>query len=71
MTERNLINETFDRGEGILRLVPVFVPRLFGEAGRRLRLHPDDYYALGMKRGSIKERWLSSVYTPPHCLDKN
>ena len=27
---------------GILRLLPVFVPRRFGTAGRRLRLHPDD-----------------------------
>lgn len=25
------------------------------------RLHPDDYYALGTRRGSIKERWFSSV----------
>ena len=55
------IDETFDRGKGILRLIPVFVPRRFSKAGRRLRLHPDDYYALGTKRGSIKERWFSSV----------
>jgi hypothetical protein len=57
----SLINETFDRGRGILRLVPNFVPRRFSVAGRRLRLHPDDYYALGLARGSIKERWFSSV----------
>lgn len=55
------IHETFDRGKGILQLVPAFVPRRFSKAGRRLRLHPDDYYALGTKRGSIKERWFSSV----------
>src|SRR5271170_2724834 len=55
------IHETFDQGQGILRLIPVFVPRRFSKAGRRLRLHPDDYYALGTKRGSIKERWFSSV----------
>mgnify|MGYP000982940884 CR=1 FL=1 len=55
------IHEAFERGKGILRLAPVFVPRRFGQAGRRLRLHPDDYYALGTKRGSIKERWFSSV----------
>jgi len=55
------IHETFEQGEGILRLIPVFVPRRFSKAGRRLRLHPDDYYALGTKRGSIKERWFSSV----------
>ncbi len=55
------INEEFQKGEGVLRLVPNFVPRRFGEAGRRLRLHPDDYYALGTERGAIKERWFSSV----------
>ncbi len=58
---QKIIKETFEKGQGILRLIPVFVPRLFGEAGRRLRIHPDDYYALGIKRGSIKERWFSSV----------
>jgi len=56
-----VIQDTFEQGEGILRLVPNFVPRRFSEAGHRLRLHPDDYYALGTKRGSIKERWFSSV----------
>lgn len=56
-----LIDQTFEQHCGILRLMPVFVPRRFSEAGRRLRLHPHDYYALGMKRGSIKERWFSSV----------
>jgi hypothetical protein len=57
----SLIQQTFDQGRGILRLIPVFVPRRFSKAGRRLRLHPDDYYALGTPRGSIKERWFSSV----------
>jgi hypothetical protein len=56
-----LIRQTFERGAGILRLLPTFVPRRFAKAGRRLRLHPDDYYALGTARGSIKERWFSSV----------
>jgi len=57
----SLLNQTFEQGKGILRLVPVFVPRRFSKAGMRLRLHPDDYYALGTQRGSIKERWFSSV----------
>ena len=57
----SMIQQTFDQGRGVLRLIPVFVPRRFSKAGRRLRLHPDDYYALGMQRGSIKERWFSSV----------
>jgi hypothetical protein len=61
MTQRSTIHETYERGKGILRLAPVFVPRRFSQAGKRLRLHPDDYYALGTQRGSIKERWFSSV----------
>lgn len=61
MVKTKVIREAFEKGEGILRLAPVFVPRRFSKAGRRLKLHPDDYYALGTKRGSIKERWFSSV----------
>ena len=55
------IKQTFEQGGGIFCLMPVFVPRRFSRAGFRLRLHPDDYYALGTKRCSIKERWFSSV----------
>lgn len=55
------IKQTFEQGGGIFCLMLVFVPRRFSRAGFRLRLHPDDYYALGTKRGSIKERWFSSV----------
>jgi hypothetical protein len=55
------IQETFEKGQGILQLVPIFVPRRFSAPGYRLKLHPDDYFALGTARGAIKERWLSSV----------
>jgi len=61
MSGSPLIRETFDAGEGIFRLMPVFVPRRFSQPGHRLRLHPDDYFALGTERGAIKERWFSSV----------
>src|SRR5664279_4168595 len=61
MSEHTLIHETFEKNHGVFRLIPVFVPRRFGQAGGRLRLHPHDYYALGTERGSIKERWFSSV----------
>ncbi|MBC7959502.1 MAG: hypothetical protein H7X94_06520 [Vallitaleaceae bacterium] len=61
MSNSKIIREIFEKGEGIFRLAPVFVPRRFSKAGRRLKLHPDDYYALGTNRGSIKERWFSSV----------
>ncbi len=54
MSNSKLIHDTFEKGKGILRLIPVFVPRRFAQAGQRLRLHPDDYYALGTNRGSIK-----------------
>jgi hypothetical protein len=55
------IQETFEKGQGILQLVPIFVPRRFSAPGYRLKLHPDDYFALGTARGAIKERWFSSV----------
>lgn len=61
MSSTEIIRKTFYKGSGILRLAPNFVPRRFGSAGHRLKLHPDDYFALGTKRGSIKERWFSSV----------
>lgn len=57
----HLIHAIFERGNGVFRLMPVYVPRRFAVAGKRLRLHPDDYYALGTARGSIKERWFASV----------
>ncbi|MCL4376938.1 MAG: hypothetical protein M1409_00950, partial [Actinobacteria bacterium] len=37
------------------------VPRVFCIPGRRLKLHTDDLYALGTKRGGIDERWFSST----------
>jgi len=63
MAKRSEISRTFERGRRIFRMAPNFVPRRFSVAGRRLRLHPDDYYALGTQRGSIKERWFSSTIT--------
>lgn len=53
----NLLKE----GKGILRLVPTWVPRAFCIPGRRIKLHPDDYYVLGLERGGIDERWFSST----------
>jgi hypothetical protein len=50
-----------EQGKGILRLSPTWVPRSFCVPGRRIKLHPDDYYALGGERGGIDERWFSST----------
>ncbi|NQU45296.1 hypothetical protein HQ520_18595 [bacterium] len=50
-----------DQGKGVLRLAPNWVPRSFCIPGRRIKLHPDDYYALGGDRGGIDERWFSST----------
>jgi len=61
MEKTELIRKTYMDNGGILKLIPVFVPRQFSSPGHRLRLHPDDYFALGTKRGAIKERWFSSV----------
>ena len=55
------IRKTFETGNGIFRLTPTWVPRSFCIPGRRIKLHPDDYYALGMRRGGIDERWLGST----------
>lgn len=61
MSISQMIQETYQTGQQVFRLHPVFVPRRFSTAGHRLRLHPSDYYALGTERGAIKERWFSSV----------
>jgi hypothetical protein len=61
MTHTSSLSTIFEQGEGILRMIPCWVPRNFNQPGQRIRLHPDDYYALGTKRGAIKERWFSSV----------
>lgn len=57
----NIIQKAMEQGEGILRLAPNWVPRSFCVPGRRIKLHPDDYYILGGERGGIDERWLSST----------
>jgi hypothetical protein len=59
--DRNVVREAIEAGGGMLRLEPAWVPRTFMIPGRRLRLHPDDLYALGGHRGGINERWFSST----------
>ena len=56
-----LSEKLFKEGGGILRLQPTWVPRSFCRPGRRIKLHPDDYYVLGLERGGIDERWFAST----------
>lgn len=58
---RSSFTEALEAGGGILRLEPCWVPRSFMVPGGRLKLHPDDLYALGANRGGINERWFSST----------
>jgi hypothetical protein len=56
-----LTRTAMETGEGVLPLAPNWVPRVFCKPGRRLRLAPSDYYALGTHRGGIDERWFAST----------
>lgn len=55
-----LAERALTEGKGILRLAPAWVARSFCRPGRRLKLHPDDYFVLGT-RGGIDERWFAST----------
>ena len=55
------VGRALDAGRGIIRLSPTWVPRSFLHPGKRVRLHPDDYYAYGLDRGGIDERWFAST----------
>jgi len=57
----SLSEKLFEEGKGVLRLAPTWVPRSFCRPGKRIRLHPDDYYAKGLEKGGIDERWFSST----------
>lgn len=57
----HFIEKAIEQGRGVLRLAPVWVPRSFCRPGKRIKLHPEDYYVLGLERGAIDERWFSST----------
>jgi len=56
-----LIKNALDGGNGVFRLFPNWVPREFCIPGRRLKLHPDDYFSFGAHRGGVSERWFAST----------
>ncbi|MCI0491585.1 MAG: hypothetical protein L0Z07_01455, partial [Planctomycetes bacterium] len=55
------LQRALDAGEGLLRLTPTWVPRSFLHPGKRIKLHPADWYAYGAQRGGIDERWFAST----------
>lgn len=61
MEKKSMLEKALEEGKGIFRLAPVWVSRSFCRPGKRIKLHPDDYYAMGPDRGGIDERWLSSA----------
>lgn len=60
-TKKQALKNELSATNGLLRLVPTWVPRAFLVPGGRLKLHPEDLYALGANRGGIDERWLAST----------
>lgn len=55
------VDAALERGNGLLRLAPCWVPRSFLHPGLRLKLDPRDTYAFGLSRGGIDERWFGST----------
>jgi hypothetical protein len=55
------VRKALEAGDGVLRLAPTWVPRSFLMPGRRIKLAPQDIYALGAHRGGIDERWFGST----------
>ncbi len=55
------LDRALDKGAGLLRLTPTWVPRSFLHPGRRIKLFPGDLYAYGANRGGIDERWFAST----------
>jgi hypothetical protein len=56
-----ILDRALDAGGGLLRLTPTWVPRSFLHPGKRIKLAPTDWYALGVHRGGIDERWFGST----------
>jgi hypothetical protein len=58
---KSATRQALEAGEGILRLAPTWVPRVYLQPGRRLKLDERDLYAYGAHRGGIDERWFAST----------
>jgi len=55
------VGRALEAGQGLLRLIPNWVPRSFLHPGKRIKLAPGDWYAYGAHRGGIDERWFAST----------
>ena len=62
-----VLDRALDKGKGLLRLTPTWVPRSFLHPGRRIKLYPGDLYAYGAERGGIDERWFASTTEAAPC----
>ncbi|MBK8023898.1 MAG: hypothetical protein IPK19_21300 [Chloroflexi bacterium] len=69
MAIANDLDRALNGGQGILHMVPCWVPRAFAVPGRRLRLAEEDLYAMGTHRGGLDERWLCSTTQPANGPD--
>ncbi len=69
MALRQNLENALNAGQGILHMLPCWVPRSFAVPGRRLRLAEDDLYAMGLNRGGLDERWLCSTTQPANGPD--
>ena len=58
-----VLDRALDKGKGLLRLTPTWVPRSFLHPGRRIKLYPGDLYAYGAERGGIATpvAWMTST----------
>ncbi|AEF81779.1 hypothetical protein [Leadbettera azotonutricia] len=61
MNRKELSQKALEKGNGVFHLIPTWVPRSFCRPGKRIKLHPSDYYIYGLDRGAIDERWFSST----------
>ena len=68
MEKKALTEKALEIGKGVFRLAPTWVPRSFCRPGKRIKLHPEDYFILG-KRGGIDERWFSSTTWAENGID--
>jgi len=56
-----ILNRALEAGGGLLRRTPTWGPRSVMHPGKRSKLAPTDWYALGTHRGGIDERWFAST----------